>query len=251
MSTSPTRDIGVQSFCFRNFKDNVRVAAMVKQLDLDKIEICGIHSDSFADLETWKDAVALYRDAGVEIVSIGVQGFSGDEETERRWCACAQAAGAGHIAAHFAVDSFREALPVAARLCDEYGIRIAIHCHGGYSFGGSPDVMRHLLDLGGPNIGVCLDTAWCMQIGPHQGNPLHWIEQFAGRIYGLHYKDFLFDRTGMWEDVVIGTGNLDLPAVIDALDKQGFDGYAVIEYEGDADNPLPALQQCVAAVRAV
>ena len=34
-------NLGVQSYCFRNFKDNKKVAEMVKELGLDKIELCG------------------------------------------------------------------------------------------------------------------------------------------------------------------------------------------------------------------
>jgi hypothetical protein len=30
----------------------------------------------------------------------------------------------------------------------------------------------------------------------------------------------------------------------------GFDGCVVLEYEGDVENPVPALRKCVQAVRA-
>ena len=32
-------DFGVQSFCFRDFKDNTAVADMVKEIGVDKIEV--------------------------------------------------------------------------------------------------------------------------------------------------------------------------------------------------------------------
>jgi len=51
--------------------------------------------------------------------------------------------------------------------------------------------------------------------------------------------------------VVVGTGNLDLPGFVKALEETGFDGMAVIEYEADADNPVPALTECVKAMRKV
>ncbi len=240
-------DFGVQSYCFRNFKDNAVVAKMVRELGLDKIEVCGVHAD-FNDVEGWKKIVEIYRQAGVEIVSIGVQSFVGDPG-ERRWFECAKAAGAKYISAHFKVGSYQTAVPATAKLCAEYGIKIGIHCHGGYMFGGSPDVIEHLMQLGGPAIGLCLDTAWCMQIGPHQGKPVEWVKRFADRLYGMHYKDFTFAPNGAWNDVVVGTGNLDLPALMNALEAAKFDGYAIIEYEGDADNPVPALAKCVAALR--
>jgi sugar phosphate isomerase/epimerase len=49
--------------------------------------------------------------------------------------------------------------------------------------------------------------------------------------------------------VVVGTGNLDLPGLFKALGKGGFKGQLILEYEGDAKNPVPALKECVAAVR--
>lgn len=242
------REFGVQSFCFRNFKDNAVVAKMVRDLGLDKIEICGVHAD-FNDVEGWRSIVDTYAGEGVQIVSIGVRTFSGDP-AERNWFECAKAAGAKYISAHFKVDSFQTAVPKTVALCEEYGIKIGIHCHGGYMFGGSPDVIQHLMDLGGPAIGLNLDTAWCMQIGPGRGNPVEWVKQFGDRVYGVHYKDFTFEPNGAWNDVVVGTGALDLPALVKQLDAVNFDGYAVIEYEGDVENPVPALAKCVDAMRA-
>jgi sugar phosphate isomerase/epimerase len=243
-------DFGVQSYCFRNFKDNSDVASMVKQIGVNKIEVCGIHSNAFNDVAVWKDEVAIYQNAGVEIVSIGVQTFGEDMEAARRWFECAQAAGTKYISAHFQVGNFQTTVPKVAALCDEFGIRIGIHCHGGYMFGGSPDELRCMLDLGGENIGVCIDTAWCMQIGPQRGKPVEWVKNlFKGRVYGVHYKDFTFGKDAKWEDVVVGTGNLDLPAFVAALNEENFDGYAVIEYEADPENPVPALTNCVNSVR--
>lgn len=249
MTTAAT-DFGVQSYCFRHFKDNADVAQKVQQIGLDKIEVCAIHAD-FNDVPAWKNIVKTYNNQGVSIISLGVQTFVGAPE-ERNWFECAAAAGAKHISAHFTVDSFTTAVPATAKLCEEFGIKIGIHCHGGYMFGGSPDVLLHLLDLGGPTIGVNIDTAWCMQIGPARGNPVEWVTQkFPGRIHGVHYKDFTFDKNAQWNDVIVGTGNLDLPAFVTALNDTGFDGMAVIEYEADVENPVPALTRCVEQMKSV
>ena len=155
---SAARDFGVQSYCFRQFKDNQEVARMVRQIGLNKIELCGVHAD-FNRLESFKPIVKTYQDAGVSIVSIGVQTFTGKPE-ERDWFECAKEAGARHISAHF-----------------------------------------------------------------------------------------IFDRNGQWNDVVVGSGNLDLPALIHTLEDNKFDGMAVIEYEADADNPVPALARCVESMQ--
>jgi sugar phosphate isomerase/epimerase len=240
-------DFGVQSYCFRNFKSNPDVAQKVREIGVDKIELCGVHAD-FNKPSAFKEVVKTYSDAGVSIISLGVQTFSG-AANERDWFECAALAGAKHISAHFKVDSFTAAIAATQKLSDEFGIRVGIHCHGGYQFGGSPDVLEHLMKLGSPQIGLCIDTAWCLQIGPWQGKPVEWAKKYAGKIYGIHFKDFTFDRAGKWTDVVVGEGNLDLPAFIKELDAGGFDGAPVIEYEAEPENPVPALKNCVQSMR--
>lgn len=248
MAVSAAMNFGVQSYCFRDIKDNRHVAKLVRQIGVSSVELCEVHA-SFDKPNEFTEVVKIYQDAGVQIVSLGVQTFVGAEK-ERNWFECLKIAGARHISAHFKVENFATVVPQVARLAQEYDVKVGIHCHGGYMFGGQPDVIRHLLDLGGQRIGVNIDTAWCMQIGPNQGQPVKWVrELFKGRIYGVHYKDFVFDRRGQWEDVIVGEGNLDLPEFVKALDETGFDGMAVIEYEGDPVNPVPALTQCVNKMR--
>lgn len=247
MAVSAARDFGVQSYCFRNFKDNATLAQKIKEIGVDKTELCAIHAD-FNKPETLPEIVKTHSSAGVKIVSLGVQTFVGDTDVERNWFECAKIAGAKYISAHFRVDSFTTAVPSTAKLAEEYGIKIAIHCHGGYMFGGSQDVLDYMLKIGGPSIGLNIDTAWCMQAA---GKPVEWAKKYAGRIYGVHYKDFVFDRSGKWSDVVVGTGNLDLPAFVKELENGGFEGFAVIEYEADPENPVPALKECVQKMRAI
>ena len=64
-----------------------------------------------------------------------------------------------------------------------------------------------------------------------------------------HYKDFTFNPNGEWNDVIVGEGALDLPGLVDALQENGFNGVALLEYEGDVENPVPALTKCVSRMR--
>ena len=248
---SPARDFGVQSYCFRHFKRNADVAAKAREIGVDKVEVCAVHVD-FDRPETFDEAIAAYREAGVGLVSLGVETYTGDEAMARRRFEFAKKAGFRHVSAHFQADSFHTAVPQVKDLLAEYDLRLAIHCHGGYLFGGDVPTLKHLLDLGGERVGVCIDTAWCMQIGPRDGDPAKWArDHFAGRVYGVHYKDFVFETNAQWKDVVVGTGNLDLPAFVRALEETNFDGFAVLEYEADPENPVPALTECVRSMKSV
>ena len=239
--------LAVQSYCFRNFKDNAAVASKVKEIGLDRVEVCAVHAD-FRDPSSWKQTIEIYQDAGVSIVSIGVQTFDGDDRDES-FFECAAAAGAKHISAHFKVGTFSKAISQVKSWSDKYEIKVGIHCHGGYMFGGQPDVLDLLIGLGSPQIGLCMDTAWAMQIGPKQGNSVEWAKKYAGLLYGIHFKDFVFERDGGWRDVVVGEGNLDLKALLAELESQRYGGVSILEYEADPENPVPALTACVKKMR--
>ena len=240
-------EFGIQSYCFREWKNNADVAKKIAGLGLNSVELCSVHAD-FRDVARFKDVVDVYKTHGISIASLGVETLIGDAK-ERDIFACAALAGARHLSVHFKVDSFHPAIEQTKKLADEFGLRVGIHCHGGYVFGGQPEVLDYLIKLGSPQIGLCLDTAWCLQIGPRFGKPLEWIKRYAGHIYGVHFKDFVFARNGAWQDTIVGEGNLDLPAFVAALEASGFDGMGVIEYESEQYDPVPALKNCVAALR--
>ena len=85
---SAALDYGVQSFCFRHFKDNADVAQKVLDIGVEQHEVCAVHAD-FNDPEGWKDIVKTYsNDKGVDIVSIGVQTFTG-QDSDRDFFECA------------------------------------------------------------------------------------------------------------------------------------------------------------------
>ncbi len=131
------------------------------------------------------------------------------------------------------------------RQCTDYGITLAVHNHGRKHRYGSIAQLEALFAKTSPNIGLCLDTAWMLDAGE---NPVAVAEHFADRLYGLHVKDFIFRRDGAPEDVVVGTGNLDLPALFAVLARIRFAGYLTLEYEGDVDTPVPSVRQCVEAL---
>lgn len=241
-----TRDLGVQSYCFRAFKDNARTAELTREIGVEAIELCNVHVD-FDDPAAHDAAIQTYRDAGVQILSIGVQTLRNQPEVEAHWFDFARKAGAKYMSVHFEPDTWQEAARTGARLAEEHGLRLAIHNHGGYHWLGSSQMLKHVFANTPKTIGLCLDTAWCLDAGE---NPVEWVQTFGDRLYGLHIKDFIFHRDRSREDVVVGTGNLDLAQLSDACEKVGFAGYAVLEYEGDVKNPTPALKQCVEKVRA-
>ncbi len=238
--------LGIQSYCFRHFKENATVIEKLKSCGVNKIELCGVHAD-FTNEDSFAGVLQQYADGGVEIVSIGVQGFHDNLINEHKYFEFAKRAGAKFMSCSFGIESAPRSFENAEKLSQQYDIKLAIHNHGGYDWLGNSAMLGKVFSMTSENIGLCLDTAWALHAGE---NPLEWVEKFGSRLYGIHIKDFIFDRAGKGEDVVVGTGNLDLPQLLKSLEAVNFSGYAVLEYEGDAENPVPALKDCVAAVQA-
>lgn len=242
-----SEELGVQSFCYRGFKANEDVIERVKECGVSKIELCGVHVD-FQDPATFSGVVDLYESAGIDIVSIGVQSFANDPGGERRYFEFAAAAGNRFISADFALQTTPDSFRTAERLAAEYDVKLAIHNHGGRHWLGTAQMLEHVFNQTSDRIGLCLDTAWAID---SREDPVEMVRRFGDRLYGVHIKDFVYKPDRTPEDVVCGEGILDLPALVAALRDVDFAGYLVLEYEGDVENPVPALTRCVEAFRKV
>ena len=238
-------ELAVQSWCFRGFEDNAEAIEKIKACGISKVELSSAHVD-FADEGSFDEVIALYAAGGVDIVAIGAVRFGGDESAERKYFEFVRKAGADYLTVDFAVDSVPESYRIAEKLAAEYDVRLGIHNHGGRHWLGSCQMLAHVLANTSERIGLCLDTAWAMD---SREDPIAMAERFADRLYGLHIKDFVFDRARNPEDVVVGTGNLSLPKLHETLEKIDFSGRVILEYEGDVKDPVPAVSECVKAIR--
>ncbi len=239
-----SNNLGVQSYCFRNFKPIPDLIAQIKALGLTRTEVCGVHID-FNDDSKFDATLAQFRTAGIQISSIGVQTFRGDP-AEERWFEFARAAGCRMISMTFDLKALPAVIPTTEKLAEKYDMLLGIHNHGGYHWLGNLDMVTHILGNTGPRVGLCLDTAWAMQSGE---DPLKWAEKLHAKLFGVHVKDFTFDRAGKWTDVIVGTGNLKLKELLSFATSAPKMAAITLEYEGDVSNPGPKLKECVAAVR--
>ena len=239
------KNLGVQSYCFRGFKAVPALIEQIKGIGLDRTEVCGVHVN-FDDESTFEGAIGQFKQAGVAISSIGVQTFRGDLEKEEKWFRFARMAGASMISANFDVSKVPGVLASTEKLAEKYDVVLGIHNHGGYHWLGSGEMLTQVLNTTGERMGLCLDTAWCMQSAE---DPIKWVERFGKKLFGVHVKDFVFDRAGKWEDVVVGTGNLKLKEFMKAALGVAGLKTVTLEYEGDVNGPGPKLKECVAAIR--
>jgi sugar phosphate isomerase/epimerase len=235
--------LGIQSYCFRGTKALGEVLTRLKACGVATVELSGVHGDFTRDGDA---IIAQCRAAGVRIASIGVERFAGNVARERQLGEFMRRAGATVIAVDFEPGAGADIWRAAERIADEFDLRLAIHNHGGRHWLGNTQMLAHVFAHTSPRIGLCLDTAWALDA--HE-DPVAMAEKFADRLYGVHLKDFVFDRAGRQSDVVIGQGNLDLPKMLALLRGNDRVASVIIEYEGDIDNPVPALTQCVQQIR--
>lgn len=226
--------LGIQSYCFRKFKQANEVINLCKAIGVNNIELCNVHIDvanSFND-------VKLYQQNNIVISSFGCHGFGNNEAMDKLVMEFAVANNIKAVSSTFAI----EKLDYVENLSAQYGVKIAIHNHGRHHALGSVFALENVFSKASENIGLCLDTAWMLDSGE---DPVAIAKKFANRLYGLHLKDFIFNRAGKPEDVIIGEGNLNLPQLLEFLVSIDYSGYLTLEYEGDADNPVEALKKCV------
>ena len=236
--------LGVQSFCFRGFQANKEVMEKLKECGLNTIELCKKHVD-FSDESVFQNAIQTYKDGGVRIVSIGVNRLSGDEKAETPYFEFAKTAGLKFMSVDFAMNEMPDCYKTADELAEKYDVRLCIHNHGGRHWLGSSEAIAYVLSRTSKRIGLCLDTAWALDA---REDAVKMAERFADRLYGIHFKDFTFEKNREPVDVIVGSGNLDLQKLNKVIEGIGHTGFAVLEYEGDVDNPVPALKQCADAV---
>jgi sugar phosphate isomerase/epimerase len=213
---------------------------------MSNIELCRSHVD-FSDEGSFEETVGIYRSAGVNIVSTGVNAMAGDEQEERKLFEFVKLAGARFMSVSFNLGSMPDCLRVAEGLAEEYDVRLGIHNHGGRHWLGNVSTLSWVLSQTSSRIGLSLDTGWAIDAGE---DPVKMIEDFPDRVYGIHFKDFTFDSARTPKPVTAGTGALDLQGVLKALEAVGFEGFAVVEHEGDANDPVSDVMECARAIRA-
>ena len=235
-----SKELSVKGYCFREFKDNKAVAQMVLDCGLDRIDLSGCQLN-YKNPDEHGPAIEVFTGADVKIVGIGAVQLSGDPDDEEYFKFCRKA-GCDTISVSGAPETFPKALEQAGKWAEEYGMKVAIHNHGGYDWMGNSKMLKYIFSNASDNVGLCLDTAWAIQAGE---DPVEWLDMFKGRIFAVHFKDFTFDKNGKYEDVIVGEGALALSAFVKKLIETDFAGPAIIEYEADKDNPVPALTECV------
>lgn len=137
----------------------------------------------------------------------------------------------------------REIAEIAAHTREE-GFSLGYHNHA-VEFTGIEGVLpqRALFGELPPCTRAQIDVGWVAAAGE---DPVAILHEFAPRIETVHIKEF----SSTSETAVIGTGEVDFPAVFAQCDAIGVE-WCIIEHERYADPPLVCVKQCLDNVRAM
>jgi sugar phosphate isomerase/epimerase len=124
----------------------------------------------------------------------------------------------GKISPHKSDEEYQnesDSLNRIGAMCRENGLVLAYHNHF-WEIEDDYRQMRYLLGHTDPSfVSLCLDLGWVKRGG---GNPAAAVREFLPRIAYLHVKDTTADQ---WKE--LGGGDVDLPAIKDAIKGHHFD----------------------------
>lgn len=200
------------------------------------------HNASTETIQKVKDKLAQFH---IKAVNYGVVGIPNNLAGARKVFEFAKALGLRAITTESvdAIDTFEP-------LVKEFDIMVAFHDHPkqpnnpNYKMW-DPNYILSVVRNRDPRIGSCADTGHWVRSGV---KPLDALRILKGHIISSHLKDLNENSLGA-HDVPYGEGVSDVPALLDELKKQGFEGNISVEYEYQMDRSMPMVAQCIGYVR--
>lgn len=131
-------------------------------------------------------------------------------------------------------------LDAAGAVLREHGCTLSYHNHAiEFLRIGDETLMDYIFRATAPeNLLFELDTYWVQAGGC---NPVAWIRKVAGRSPLIHLKDFGFGADNKAFFAEVGSGNLDMPAIVETADASGTEWF-IVEQDVCPGDPLASLE---------
>ena len=226
---------------------------------LDSIQSLGVHYVEMLSYQTVSkdipqksgpdmDKICLQKlkmklkETGITAIAIWIDPFPKDEANLRKLFAWAKELGIETINTEPDPND-TVILAMAAKLCKEYKIKIAVHNHPKKSNNDSykfwdPDFAVDMVKPYHPQIGMCTDVGHWYRSGL---SPMECLKKVDGYINSVHFKDLNLKK----QDVPLGTGILNASTLLAELKRQKFKGVLTLEYESWGSKQHAEIVQCV------
>lgn len=126
---------------------------------------------------------------------------------------------------NWAIKSLRKCL----KLCEEYGIRLALENHGDSLVDSAENTKTLLETINSAYLGIIYDPGNLFIIG--ERNFKNDIKLLSSYIINVHVKDVKQINKEEYREVLLGEGEIDWRSIIRELIKRGYNGYLSVEYE--------------------
>ncbi len=236
--------LGVASYSLRELSRADAIAA-VQALRTPWVCIKSMHLPYESTPEELAAGRKEFEAAGLTIVGGGVVTLQQDDDDDiRQYFEYARGAGMPLMV----IAPTAETLPRIERFVVEYDIAVAIHNHGPTDahFPAPGDALPIIRDMD-PRVGVCVDLGHTTRTGV---DIVEAIAEAGDRVLDIHAKD-LRDLLAAESQCIVGEGAMPMPAIFEQLVAMDYTGYVNLEYEIDAQNPLPGMLQSFAYMRGV
>ena len=190
---------------------------------------------------------ALLKSKGISMIAFGVVDGVDDARTMEAWkknFEFAREMGCEEMT----VMPTAAQLDMVNKLAAEYHIRAAIHDEPGNTPYRNPDSVVVAIS-GRPFLGACVDMGNWARNGVNVVAAIQ--EQLKGRIFSVHLKDVKQAGVVSTPDVILGTGQANVAAVLKELKAAGFSGFLSLEHESDKVADLTAIKADVAFYKKV
>ena len=214
-----------------------------QKLSADQPDVKWDHNATDDVIEKVKAKLAQHR---IKAVNYGVVGIPKDEAQARKIFEFAKKLGLYGVTTE-SVD----AIDTIEKLVKEYDIRVGFHDHPKRADNPNyrmwdPNYVLSVVKERDHRIGSCADTGHWVRSGL---KPVECLRILKGRIISSHLKDLNEFGKPEAHDLPYGAGVSDVPAILDELKRQGFQGNISIEYEHNWEHSVPEVAQCIGFVR--
>jgi sugar phosphate isomerase/epimerase len=235
--------LGLTTYTLRKFNLD-QALAMTRDANLRYISLKDMHLPLKSSRDQRMEAREKVKAAGLVLMGGGVIYMKNDEQEIRSAFEYAKDASMPTIICSPEIP----ALDTVEKFAKQFQIRIAIHNHGpGDKNYPSPlDIFRLVKDRHSL-MGICMDVGHTVRNGE---NPVSVIEQCGSRLYDFHMKD-VTKAADSGGSVEVGKGVIDIPGVLRALLNLKFKYHVALEYEANANDPMPGIKDSIQYIRRV
>jgi len=234
--------LGVASYSLRKFP-RAEAIRMLKTLGVKYVSIKSFHLPYELSPDEIRAGAQEFRDAGLTILSGGNIPLQDPKEL-RKMFEYAKAAGMPMMVCA----PTHQTLDEVEKLVKEFDIKIAIHNHGPEDkHFPTPESALRAVEGRDRRMGLCIDVGHTTRTG---ADVVEWIRRAGPRLFDLHIKD-LADLLDSRSQVPVGRGAMPIVAIFRQLKAMNYQGGVMLEYEIDADNPLPGMIESIAYMRGV